>query len=177
MNLSEKIMELGAFKTGVVLCKNIPFDPIFRKACEANSCGMFGKCHMCPPDVGAIDVLIEKAKTYTEAIVYQTICEIEDSFDIEGMLEAGARHNVLAQEISKHLKSLNGTWLHLGAGGCRVCEKCAKRDNLPCRFPNEALASLEAYGVSVSELASLAGMKYINGQNTVTYFGAVLRKD
>jgi hypothetical protein len=36
------------------------------------------------------------------------------------------------------------------------------------------MPSLEAYGVNVSALASAAGMKYINGQNTVTYFGAVL---
>jgi hypothetical protein len=36
------------------------------------------------------------------------------------------------------------------------------------------MPSLEAYGVNVSKLAASAGMKYINGQNTVTYFGAVL---
>jgi hypothetical protein len=36
------------------------------------------------------------------------------------------------------------------------------------------MPSLEAYGVNVSGLASVAGMKYINGQDTVTYFGAVL---
>ena len=28
--------------------------------------------------------------------------------------------------------------------------------------------------MNVSRLAELAGMKYINGQDTVTYFGAVL---
>jgi hypothetical protein len=36
------------------------------------------------------------------------------------------------------------------------------------------MPSLEAYGINVSELAKSAGMKYINGQDTVTYFGAVL---
>ena len=36
------------------------------------------------------------------------------------------------------------------------------------------MASLEAYGVNVSRMAQAAGMKYINGANTVTYFGAVL---
>ena len=36
------------------------------------------------------------------------------------------------------------------------------------------MRSLEAYGIHVSKLAETAGMKYINGQNTVTYFGAVL---
>ena len=39
---------------------------------------------------------------------------------------------------------------------------------------DRACASLEAYGVSVSQLAELSGMRYINGENTVTYFGAVL---
>ena len=44
----------------------------------------------------------------------------------------------------------------------------------PCRFPEKAIGSLEAYGVNVSLLAQTAGMRYINGQNTVTYFGAIL---
>ena len=64
--------------------------------------------------------------------------------------------------------------LHLGVGNCGVCEKCAKLTNEPCRYPDLALPSLESYGVNVSELAKASGMKYINGQNTVTYFGAVL---
>nr|WP_305142352.1 DUF2284 domain-containing protein [uncultured Acetatifactor sp.] len=44
----------------------------------------------------------------------------------------------------------------------------------PCRFPDMAISSLEAHGINVSRLAAECGMKYINGQNTVTYFGAVL---
>ena len=39
------------------------------------------------------------------------------------------------------------------------------------------MASLETYGIAVSELAALAGMNYINGSDTVTYFGAVLYKE
>ena len=38
----------------------------------------------------------------------------------------------------------------------------------------QAMPSLEAYGVNVSQLAKTAEMKYVNGQDTVTYFGAVL---
>ena len=64
--------------------------------------------------------------------------------------------------------------MHLGAGGCGVCKVCAKRSDEPCRFPDLAIASLESYGVNVSAMAASAGMKYINGVNTVTYFGAVL---
>ena len=36
------------------------------------------------------------------------------------------------------------------------------------------MSSLATYGINVSKLAKAAGMKYINGQNTVTYFGAAL---
>ena len=64
--------------------------------------------------------------------------------------------------------------LHLGSGGCGVCKVCGKVDGTPCRFTDLATASLEAYGINVSALAKAGGMKYINGQNTVTYFGAVL---
>ena len=52
------------------------------------------------------------------------------------------------------------------------CVRKAGRQALP--VPDKALASLEAYCISVSDLAASCGMKYINGQNTVTYFGAVM---
>ena len=54
-----------------------------------------------------------------------------------------------------------------------MCERCAKLTDEPCRFPELAMSSLEAYGVNVSLLAPQAGMQYINGTGTVTYFGAV----
>lgn len=181
MNLIEKMLELGALKVGEVKCAEIPFNAEFRKACESNTCGMYNRCWTCPPCAGDIDTLIATAQGYDSALVYQTVSEIEDSFDIEGMLEAGKAHNKVAMEISKLLYSSDiprERWLHLGAGGCRVCEVCAKRDEQPCRNPDMALSSLETYGIAVSELATLADMKYINGQNTITYFGAVfLRKE
>ena len=63
--------------------------------------------------------------------------------------------------------------VHAAFRGCRVCPVCGKRTGEPCRHPQQAISSLEAYGVNVSLLAQAAGMRYTNGQNTVTYFGAV----
>ena len=37
--------------------------------------------------------------------------------------------------------------------------------------------SLEGYGFIVNELATEAGIRYNNGANTVTYFGALLYKE
>lgn len=154
--------------------EKIVFDPAFRRACEANTCGNYGKSWTCPPYVGEIDELIKKASSYKYALVYQTIHPLEDSYDFEGMVEAGKLHAELSLKLSRFFDTLDfPKKLHLAAGGCRVCPVCAKRTDEPCRHPELALASLEAYGVNVSALASSCGMKYINGQNTVTYFGAL----
>ena len=171
----ERALQLGAYKAGVVTTAQIPLDRVFRDICASNACGMYGKCHMCPPDVGDIDALMGEIGQYANALVYQTVTALEDSFDFEGMTEAKKATYRIAHQIRQIFDELGvKDVLHLGAGGCGVCEVCAKRTNEPCRFPHLAMPSLEAYGVNVSGLASAAGMKYINGQDTVTYFGAVL---
>jgi predicted metal-binding protein len=171
----DRSLSLGAFKAGVIPADLIQCDPAFRDMCAANSCGMYGKCYMCPPDVGEIDALMAEVKNYRYALVYQTVSQLEDSFDFEGMVAAKKRTYPLAQSLRSVFAEERITHvLHLGAGGCGVCKTCAKRTGEPCRFPEKAMASLEAYGINVSQLAKAADMKYINGQNTVTYFGAVL---
>lgn len=184
MNMIEKqneiyqlIIKAGAKNAAAIQQKDILYDRIFRDICAANSCGNYGKCYMCPPDIGDIDQLMQEAQSYACGILYQTIYEIEDSFDFEGMVLAGKQHNECSQKIREGLKKAEiNNVLHLASGGCRVCEKCAKRDDLPCRFPERALSSLEAYGINVYQTSQNAGLKYINGSNTVTYFGIVLIK-
>lgn len=166
---------LGAAQAAALPVSQITFHPDFRLMCRANSCGMYGKCWMCPPDIGPETELIAHAQSFSTAVVYQTVSQLEDSFDIEGMLEAGARQNQLAQTVHRLIRAQGESrFLHLGAGGCRRCEVCAKRQEEPCRFPEEALSSLEAYCIDVSQLAESCGMRYINGPNTVTYFGVLL---
>ena len=173
--LCAEAIRLGAHKASVIAAADVALDRRFRDMCAANSCGMYGRCYMCPPDVGEIDALIEELGRYSHVLVYQTVTEIEDSYDYEGMVEAKKATIPLAFAMRKAAKELSLTdALHLGSGGCGVCEICAKRTGEPCRAPELALPSLEAYGVNVNELAKSAGMKYVNGQNTVTYFGAVL---
>jgi predicted metal-binding protein len=169
-------LELGAFRASVIPVSDVETDRSFRDLCAMNTCGNYGRCWMCPPDAGDIDVLIERLRSYSYILVYQSVNELEDSFDIEGMMAASVYHNELTQNVRKALtEKLNvNRKLFLCAGGCRVCEVCAKKTDEPCRHPDLAMASLETYGVNVSKLAAAAGMKYINGQNTVTYFSGVL---
>lgn len=164
----------GAANAAFISVENIAFRREFRAACEQNTCGRFGTCWMCPPDAGDIDELIDDAKGYERAFIFQSIGVLEDSFDIEGMEAAAKHHNDLSQSLHEELKLFFKDYILLGAGSCQVCDECSKRSNEPCRYPDKAIASLEAYGIAVSELAGACGMKYINGQNTVTYFGGFL---
>ena len=170
-----QILAQGADRAAAISASQIELEADFRRLCEANTCGKYSRCWVCPPDVGDIEDLMREIRTYDRALVYQTIGHLEDSYDIEGMTAAAVRHNALSQKLRRLFAQQSfAKVLHLGAGGCHLCPVCARVENLPCRHPGEAISSLEAYGINVSRLAAVCGMKYINGQNTVTYFGAVL---
>lgn len=170
--LIDTAVSLGAQKAAVISVEDISFEPDFRNACIQNFCGMYGRCWMCPPDVGSVDELISRAKKYRCALVFQTVFPLEDSYDIEGMVASGKRHNKLIRTLADQIKG--EPFLCLTCGACTVCDSCSKVEGIPCRFPEKATASLEAYGIDVSRLARACGMDYINGIHTVTYFGAFL---
>ena len=168
-------LENGADKAQVIAQQQIVMSPVFREICESNGCGNYGKCWMCPPDVGEIHALMEKVRRYPYGLLYQTISEIEDSFDIEGMTARARDHAQISQRVQHAVGPLlQKPFLHLSCGGCRLCETCARRDGAPCRHPGQALPSLEGCGVDVYGTAKDTSLKYVNGQNTVTFFGMVL---
>ena len=168
-------LENGADKAQVIPQSQIVISPVFREICESNGCGNYGKCWMCPPDVGDIDSMMAAVRRYPHGLLYQTIHEIEDSFDIEGMSASGYAHAAVSQKIQRALLPVLGDGiLHLSCGGCRLCPVCAKREDKPCRHPEAALTSLECCGIDVYNTTKDTELKYINGADTVTFFGMVL---
>ena len=173
--LIQTALECGADKAVLMNTESIVLNPDFRGMCEANQCGMYGRCYMCPPDVGPVDMLMSRIRKYEKGLLYQIISPLEDSFDLEGMVEAKKRLTGVSQRILDAFRpEPAGSTLHLAGGACGLCEKCGKETGEPCRHPDRALASVESYGVDVYNTARNAGLKYTNGANTVTYFGLVL---
>ena len=180
MNTNEWIacaLDSGAYKAFVLPVADIPFDEHLRRYCEANACGSFGKNYACPPGVGTTEEVMARARTFQTALVFQTVTALEDSFDFEGMQAAAEKHAQVAKSIHAFVRKQNVPYLQLTAGGCTICPVCAQASGEPCRFPDEAISSLEAYCMNVAALAERCGMQYINGANTVTYFGAFLVRD
>lgn len=179
MTLDERLVQealrQGAAKAAVITREQVVLSAAFRDSCEANTCGKYGNCYMCPPDVGDIDALMAQVWAYPRALVYQTITPLEDSFDYEGMVAAASAHVQLSQRLQGKLSQmLSPGYLHLTSGGCGLCDECLKRENKPCRYPDQALPSVESYGVDVYHTVKDTELKYINGANTVTYFAMVL---
>ena len=173
--MKEELLAAGADRAEELPVSEIPFEPSLVSLCASNQCGNYNQCWTCPPRTGEISVLIESAKKYQTAFVFQKIYHIEDSFDIEGMFEASKEFQKIILKLATSFASRNDDLLLLGAGGCRICPVCVAVEEEPCRHPELACPSIESYGIQVSELAKRCGMKYINGVNTVTYFGTVLR--
>lgn len=173
------VLDCGVKKAAVLTSEDIKLSAEFRKSCELNQCGAYGRNWACPPSIGPIDELMSKVESYPYGILYQTIYDIEDSFDIEGMDEAARSHRALALSINEQLLAgaAGDDYLHLVAGGCRKCKVCAKATDEPCRFPNEVLYPMEGYGIDVYNTSKSTQLKYINGKNTVTYFGLILFKE
>ena len=178
MNSSDLIalaLECGAVKATMLSLAQLVTSPVFRDICKSNGCGQYGRCWVCPPEIGEIGDLISRAKAYPRGLLYQTVGTLEDSFDVEGMFAAGANHARVSCRLQDALPELlNQPFLHLGCGGCHLCDVCAKRTGELCRHPEYALPAMEGYGIDVYNTTLATPLKYINGTNTVTYFGLVL---
>ena len=177
-NLIAAALQAGAFKATILSGEKIVLSESFREICRTGGCGAYGRCWVCPPYIGEIQPLMETVRSYPKALWYQSVGNIEDSFDFEGMMAAGHAHAQLSQRIQQAVEGLLPEgFLHLSCGGCHLCDKCTAIDGKPCRFPGKVLHPLEGYGVDVYQTTKDTPLKYSNGQNTVTYFGMILYKE
>jgi predicted metal-binding protein len=176
--LITKALESGAAAAGIISPSDIRFDQGFRLACEQNSCGQFGTNWMCPPAVGPLEDLIPRIKEYSKGVVFQTVYQMEDSFDFEGMMKAADIHRDVFERIYDYIRKQNdcGEVFPLNAGACKICDECTYPAGKPCRFPQKAVASIEAYGIDVNAMLRLCGIPYNNGPATVSYVGLFLFK-
>lgn len=177
--LAEEVLSLGATRAAVIGTEGITISDEIRSICSQNSCGQYGTNWCCPPGVGALPLLREQVAGHAQGLLFQTVRALEDSFDLEGMEEAGREHGRIVAAMAERMRKMDGLSriLPLGAGGCSLCSRCAYLDGQPCIRPEEAISSVEAYGMHVPKLLELGGMKYNNGVNTVSYVGLILFDD
>ena len=178
-DLVRDALESKATRAAIVDTAEISVHEEFRKACERNACGRYNTNWMGPPAIGPIEQLIGKVRKYKQGLLFQTVQHVSSFFDLKGMLEGGKMHEQVFRNLLKKLKNKYDfeDLLPLNAGCCRICTKCAYLGDEPCRYPDEAASSLEAYGIDVMALEKSVGIPYYNGKNTVSYVGLILFRE
>jgi len=160
----------------VLETSSIQFHEDFRKACEKNLCRKYDTNWMGPPAIGPISALMKQVTRYRKGLLIQKIHPVLSNFDLKGMLQAAKIHGTAFREFIKQVRARypEEDFLPLDAGCCSICERCAYLEGESCRHPDEAVSSVEAYGMNVIALQKSAGLPYNNGKNAVTYVGLIL---
>jgi predicted metal-binding protein len=169
-------LEATAANAAVLETSKIEFHEDFRKACEKNFCRKFDTNWMGPPAIGSISELKLQVLQFSHGLLFQSTHPIASNFDWNGMMEGAKAHNAIFRDMMEKIrrKYPSEKVLPLNAGCCSVCEKCAYLDREPCRYPDLAVSSVEAYGMNVIALQKTAGIPYYHGKTTVCYVGLVL---
>lgn len=176
IKLMEKIKDLGFTDAKFILAEKLTPLPEVRQMCAADKCSAYGKKWNCPPYCGSIEECTAKIRKFKNCIVMNTVTELEDSFDFEGMEKGGKFHGEVTLKAKELFKDEKADFMVLGAGACTFCKECTCPES-PCRFPERSISSMEAYGLVVSDVCRACDLKYYNGEGTVTYISCVLFND
>jgi Predicted metal-binding protein len=176
-DLIKEALESGFSHAGALNMEALIFMPEVREMCNVDRCHKFGKSWTCPPACGTLEAITEKAAKYTYGLIVQTTGEMEDEFDAETTMQAGADQGKNFIKFHKMIKDRfePDEILPMGSGGCSMCKQCTYPD-APCRFPELAFPSMEAYGLWVSKVCEESGIPYYYGPNTITYTSCFLFK-
>lgn len=175
--LIDLAVEEGFAAAAVIDTQQIPFDPMFRPFCAENLCGQYGVNHSCPPDCGTPEQMKARLLAKRQALVLQTIWQIEDLTDQAAIKEAKAGHNAAELRLVKRLRQQGIDGVIVGASGCALCKPCRKAQGLPCVFPDLQYSCMSAYCIFVKKLADRCGIEYDCGQGLLAFFGLYAMDD
>ncbi|OUN21076.1 metal-binding protein [Flavonifractor sp. An82] len=165
--------EVGFSHAGPLNTDALRFLPEVREMCASGRCHNYGKCWTCPPYCGTLEEIAAQAARYQCGILLQSTGEMEDDFDVECMMETEQLQKQRFQAFVTQVRAICPDCLPMASGGCTVCPKCTCPDT-PCRFPDLATPSMEAYGLVVSDVCRDSGLPYYYGPKTITYTACML---
>lgn len=78
--------------------QTIEFSDRIRYVCE-HECPMYGTSWACPPAVGTVAACRERILSYPGALVFTTLCEVDDIADLSAALATRAPHEAVTRQV------------------------------------------------------------------------------
>jgi predicted metal-binding protein len=116
----------------------------------------------------------DKVKAYSKGLLVQTVGELEDSYDWEGMQQAAEAQSENFNRLHDKLLEKYPNLLAMGTGTCTRCKECTYPEGKPCRFPDKLTHSMEACGLFVSKVCSDNNLQYNYGADKIAYTACFL---
>lgn len=170
--IRELLLKNGLLESGILHPSDLVFYPEVRSLCKENKCGRYQTTWACPPAVGTLEECRNRCMKYEELQVFSKAFPVTDPFDFDAFQNAMHEFKENVQCAADPIRVEFPEALILSNESCDRCQKCTWPDS-PCRFPGKCFHSIEGYGFLVSELAQKAGIRYLHGSGSVTFFGAV----
>lgn len=143
-----------------------------REMCAADKCHAYSKNWTCPPHCGTLGECNARMQSFNHGILLQTVGHLRKLLDSRTMLETERRHLENFHRFAELVRQKYPDALCLGAGGCRICSRCAYPE--PCRYPGKAYSSMEGYGLFVTQVCKDNDLPYYHGEKTITYTACIL---
>lgn len=171
--LRQWAQEIGFTHVGTLNRAALQFRPEVREMCAADRCRSYAKRWCCPPACGTLEETVAKAAPFRSGLLLQSTGSLEDDFDIETMQKTEQQHKKRFLQLLKKIFEQDCDVLPMAAGACTLCKNCTYPD-APCRFPQFAVPSMEAYGLWVSKVCEDSSLPYTYGPRTITYTSCIL---
>lgn len=168
----EEAQALGFETVATLDMKTLISKPEVRDMCTVNKCASYDKKWGCPPGCGTIEQCQEMMECYTMGVLIQTVGDLEDSWDFEGIAEAAGTHKRRFDALCSSMRGTGEKILPMSAGGCDLCEECAYPE--PCRNPERISYSVSAFGLLVNEVCRDNGVTYYYGSDKMAFTGMIL---
>lgn len=163
----------GFTSVALLDCSTMKPQEEVRKMCSSGQCKMYGKNWACPPACGTLEECEARIRKFKRGLLVQTVGDLEDELDGEGMMEAQERHKENFVRFLAVLRKEYPELLALSAGSCTVCSSCNYPDQ-PCRFPEKSFSSVESYGILVMQLCKDNQQEYYYGKDHIAYTSCYL---
>ncbi len=155
-----------------------PLDPstfeYFPQAAEyCKSCEMYGKKWSCPPYCMDLNAMRDRVASFSNGFLFQTIGTVTSVSDRESVHLLMKTHLDRFHMLVRSIRGKDIPCFPLAAGSCSLCPECTCPD-APCRYPDQMIPSMEAFGLNVREICAKNGTSLVLDEHRLSFCAAIL---